>query len=283
MKRPAFQFYPSDWRSDTALQSCSLPARGLWIECMCLMHESENYGYLQVGGKPMNSKQLARIVGESQESVEALTAELEDAGVFSRDDKGCIYSRRMVRDEHIRNVRANSGRLGGNPNLLNQKTNQNESKKENQENLLKQKSSKSQPNAESADNLASKRSPTPSSSSSTSTSNTVCVCNAREEFSEESFSMEHGWKPNIPEFEAKCVQQKVKKPSEAEIAPVIEALKGFYLPRDGVQKTQSGWEYELINFLKTARLKPYKTKNKATVPKAEKFDSRDYGSGIQQL
>jgi len=31
-KRPAFQFYPGDWRRDTALQSVSLAARGLWIE-----------------------------------------------------------------------------------------------------------------------------------------------------------------------------------------------------------------------------------------------------------
>ena len=30
MKRPAFQFYPSDWRKDMALQSCSVAARGLW-------------------------------------------------------------------------------------------------------------------------------------------------------------------------------------------------------------------------------------------------------------
>ncbi|PJX23863.1 hypothetical protein CAP48_12370 [Advenella sp. S44] len=34
-------------------KSCSLAARGLWHEMMCLMHESEPYGHMAVNGKPM--------------------------------------------------------------------------------------------------------------------------------------------------------------------------------------------------------------------------------------
>src|SRR5260364_313822 len=45
----------------------------------------------------------------------------ENAAVFSRTETGCIYSRRMVNDERIRTVRAESGKLGGNPDLLKQK------------------------------------------------------------------------------------------------------------------------------------------------------------------
>lgn len=125
MKRPAFQFYPADWRKDPALSSCSLAARGLWIELMCVMHESERYGYLVVNGRPMDMKQIARMVGESPATVKKLLAELERAGVPSTSAEGAIYSRRMVKDEYIREVRAEAGRLGGNPELLKQKDKQN--------------------------------------------------------------------------------------------------------------------------------------------------------------
>ena len=124
MKRPAFQFYPADWRKDPALSACSLASRGLWIELMCIAHEGGTYGFLSINGKAMAPAQIARMVGESPAAVVKLIAELEDAGVFSRDEQGCIYSRRMVKDEHVRNVRADAGRLGGNPNLLKQKVKQ---------------------------------------------------------------------------------------------------------------------------------------------------------------
>jgi hypothetical protein len=123
MKRPSFQFYPADWRKDPALSACSLAARGLWIELMCIAHESEDYGYLTLNGNAMSDVQIARIVGEIPKYINSLLSELEEAGVFSRDERGAIFSRRMVKDENIRNVRAQSGRLGGNPNLVKQKVN----------------------------------------------------------------------------------------------------------------------------------------------------------------
>lgn len=149
MKRPAFQFYPADWRKDAALQSCSLQARGLWHEMLCIMHECSPYGHLYAGPVPMSLAQLGRLVGESEKTIRALVDELELSGVFSRSDQGAIYSRRMVKDERIRNIRAQAGKLGGNPDLLGKKVNQ-------------------------ADNHIPKQSsnqePTPSSSSSSSSS-----------------------------------------------------------------------------------------------------------------
>jgi hypothetical protein len=112
MKRPAFQFYPADWRKDAALQSCSLCSRGLWAEMMCIMHECDPYGTLSVNGRAMGVPQLARLVGEPEKGVKKLLQELEDAGVFSRDSDGRIFSRRMVKDERIRNVRAEGGKAG---------------------------------------------------------------------------------------------------------------------------------------------------------------------------
>ena len=120
MKRPSFQFYPSDWRKDPALSSCSLAARGLWIELMCIAHEASPYGYLAINGKPMTDAQISRMVGVSPAVLNKSLMELEEAGVFSRDDSGVIFSRRMVKDEHIRSIRASAGKAGGNPNLVRQ-------------------------------------------------------------------------------------------------------------------------------------------------------------------
>jgi len=123
-KRPAFQFYPADWRKDPALSTCSIAARGLWIELMCVMHESELYGVLSINGAPMSLQQIARTVGESTATTAKLISELQSSGVFSVNESGCIYSRRMLKDERLRNVRADAGRLGGNPNLIDSKVKQ---------------------------------------------------------------------------------------------------------------------------------------------------------------
>lgn len=112
MKRPAFQFYPSDWRKDMALQSCSVAARGLWIDMMCIAHECDPYGHLTVNGKPMTPAQVGRHTGLTQRDCERLLAELAEAGVSSMTSDGAIYSRRMVRDEDLRNRRAEGGKAG---------------------------------------------------------------------------------------------------------------------------------------------------------------------------
>jgi len=142
MKRPSFQFYPSDWLRDTALRSCSTGARGLWIDMICYMHEGNPYGHLKVGNKVIHFSNLARMVGESEELVEQWLNELFEAGVYDLADDGSICSRRMIKDENLRNIRAAGGKLGGNP-------------------LLKDKHK---------DNHEVKQKPTPSSSSSSSSS-----------------------------------------------------------------------------------------------------------------
>lgn len=112
MKRPAFQFYPADWRKDVELQSCSMAAQGLWINVMCLAHECEPYGHLTINGKAMNSAQLGRQVGLSAKEADALMAELLDAGVARRSEEGVYFSHRMVKDEALRNARAAGGKAG---------------------------------------------------------------------------------------------------------------------------------------------------------------------------
>jgi len=115
MKRPSFQFYPSDWLRDTALRSCSTGARGLWMDMICFMHEGKPYGHLKVGDKVILPFNLARMVGETLEVVEGWLFELSQAGVYEINEEGAIYSKRMIRDENLRQIRAAGGSKGGNP------------------------------------------------------------------------------------------------------------------------------------------------------------------------
>jgi len=131
-KRPSFQFYPGDWQRDTALRSCSISARGLWMEMLCLMHDGYPRGYLRVGQKVIHGASLMLATQCDPDVFPSAFRELEEAGVFSRDDDGAIFSRRMVRDEDIRNKRVAAGKKGGNPVLVNQELKQMDNHMDNQ-------------------------------------------------------------------------------------------------------------------------------------------------------
>ena len=92
------------------------------------MHDGNPYGYLRVGNKVIQEVNLAVMVGVETSLCKTLFKELEEAEVFSRDENGVVYCRRLVRDEDKRNKRVAAGKLGGNPALLkgevNQKVNQ---------------------------------------------------------------------------------------------------------------------------------------------------------------
>lgn len=125
MKRPSFQFYPADWRNNAKLRRCSWEARGVWIELLGLLHDSDDYGILRW---PL--KEIAQALGAPLKALK----ELVDKGVLYGAEKGACepmvyvpvsarqkgapvelvpaqegpiwYSPRMVRDEY---KRGNSG------------------------------------------------------------------------------------------------------------------------------------------------------------------------------
>lgn len=112
-KWPAFQFYPGDWFKEPTLRACSLEARGLWIDMLCMMHSSPVRGILLLSGtKPMEPIHIARVVGASVEEVETLLTELRENGVYDTSDDGAIISRRMVKDEAKRSAQSEAGRKG---------------------------------------------------------------------------------------------------------------------------------------------------------------------------
>ncbi len=109
MARPSLQFYPDDWMNDLGLRSCSLAARAIWVDLICLMHQGEPYGHLAGAAGPLPVKMVAFRCGVPTKVLIDLLHELEKNNVFSRDDSGTIFSRRMVRDEHNRFVRGQGG------------------------------------------------------------------------------------------------------------------------------------------------------------------------------
>jgi hypothetical protein len=113
--RPFMKFYPGDWRQDPALRMCDLATRGLWIEMLCIMHEAEPYGHLNVKGVPLTDKDLARMVGADLKQVRKSLQVLLQVGVSSTTCEGVTYSRRMVHDFAKALKDKQNGGLGGNP------------------------------------------------------------------------------------------------------------------------------------------------------------------------
>lgn len=109
-------WYFGDWLSASDLHSCSLAAKGLWIELLAVagQNKGRDYGVVLVGGQIPSVEEIARLVAAAPDEVKNLLDELERRHVFSRDRYGAIYNRRMVRAEKNRK----NGKLGGNPKLL---------------------------------------------------------------------------------------------------------------------------------------------------------------------
>lgn len=111
------KFFWADWLSDANLRRCSLAARGLWIDMLCVAAQAEPFGFLAQGGRALDAGAIARVAGVGDAEARALIGELEEAGVLSRDRKGRMYSRRMVRDAKLSAAARKIGKRGGNPSL----------------------------------------------------------------------------------------------------------------------------------------------------------------------
>jgi len=121
-KDPWFKFYPADWTSDSKLQSCSIGARGLLIEMMCLMHQSERPGYLLVNGVAPDLEQTCTLGRVKVKAFKRYKEELINNGVIVEED-GVLVCQRMVRDQAYRDASRAAGKRGGNPVLVGQTLN----------------------------------------------------------------------------------------------------------------------------------------------------------------
>lgn len=124
MKRPSFQFYPADWLGNANLRRCTHAEKGVWIDVMCLMHDSEEYGTLR-----WSLKEIAQAIGCKIADLKSLITKgvLKGSDIFLEEaltytpmsgrkkgptvtlieaTKGPLwYSSRMVIDEYKRNAR----------------------------------------------------------------------------------------------------------------------------------------------------------------------------------
>ena len=107
-KLPAFLFYPKDWRDDPALLMCSRTARSVWIDMLCLMFAAPVRGVCcSSDGEPWRDREIAKALGGDISTNMACIRQLLAKGVASRNERGAIYSRRMVNDERERQQNAN--------------------------------------------------------------------------------------------------------------------------------------------------------------------------------
>lgn len=99
-KPPAFQFYTGDWLKDPALSICSPATRGVWIDLICAMHESDRSGRL-CG----THEQLARVARCSTVELAQALTDIQTTGaadVTERNGVVTVTNRRMYREHSER-------------------------------------------------------------------------------------------------------------------------------------------------------------------------------------
>jgi len=134
LKRPAFQFYPADWRNNANLRRCSAGARGVWMDVLCVLHDSDDYGIVRwplaelasAAGAPIRLiKELVekRVLkgcdkGECEPFIYTPRSGRKDGDpvILVAVQLGPVwYSSRFVRDEYVRTIRGESSRFGESP------------------------------------------------------------------------------------------------------------------------------------------------------------------------
>lgn len=128
--RPSFQFYPGDFQGNAKLKRCSHAERGIWLDVMCLMHDSEEYGVLRWPLEDIAQAVNCKI-NDLQSLIRKLVLKGADSGpvaefVFTPRHAGkdgdpvvlmpaqsgpVWYSSRMVRDEYVRTKAGASSRF----------------------------------------------------------------------------------------------------------------------------------------------------------------------------
>jgi hypothetical protein len=107
------------------VQSLDYHDRGLWFQMLCHMHESEERGKLVLNGQAIPDESLAQLRGLPKQELELCLTRLLHFGVASREEEtGIIYSRRMVRDECVRQEKVTAGSKGGKQRSCKQKRKQ---------------------------------------------------------------------------------------------------------------------------------------------------------------
>ena len=82
MSRPSFQFYPDKWRLSSKLALSSHAEKGMWIDILCLLHDSDEYGIIR-----SHLKSLSHAISAKTSDVQKLV----DRGVLKGADFGHVF------------------------------------------------------------------------------------------------------------------------------------------------------------------------------------------------
>jgi len=123
------QFYPADWRGNAKLRRCSHAARGAWVDIMCVLHDSDEYGVCRwplmdlchSAGVPVALGRELRdkdVLKGKDSNFTGFTYTTRHAGqetgtheLLAKSDGPCWFSSRMVRDEWMKKRRGVTARF----------------------------------------------------------------------------------------------------------------------------------------------------------------------------
>lgn len=274
--RPSFQFYPSDWTSNPNLRRCTFAEKGVWLEVMCLMHDQAEYGVLRWPLK------------EIAETVKCKVADLQGLirkGVLKGDDAhlpepfvyiprsgrkdgepvtlistqgGPIwYSSRMVKDEYVRTIRAESSANSGTP--------------------------KPAPKPPLGEAIGGGFDPRGSSSSSSPSVNTPTTTARAPAFDVEVFAIKADWSPG-PGFVAQAKLMGLPVLDAAAMAEGLNEFRAYWLARPDALRTQAEWDNALAKSLKTRQVHAASRPQPAAATRRTGshagFQSKDYTAGV---
>ena len=104
----------SDWSGDQAVRRLTPAERGVWIDLLALAAVGNPKGYVcDAKRKPVALEEIARFtncpdLGQLAALIDAIVAK----GAASRDRRGRLFSRRMVRDAKLAAIRSENGKKG---------------------------------------------------------------------------------------------------------------------------------------------------------------------------
>jgi hypothetical protein len=113
-KLPAFLFYPGDWLKDPSVSTLDYFEKGVYITLLCFAFQRGGKLLLgNDGSEPMNSEDISKLLGLEQTKADKVITSLVRHGCLKKDDSGCYYNSRMVRDAEIIEIRRENGQKGG--------------------------------------------------------------------------------------------------------------------------------------------------------------------------
>jgi len=112
---PYMPFYVGDWLKAPDIQCLSYELKGLWFEMLCYMWESKERGVLiKANSAPYTIAEVSRLLRLPEVLLKQKLKQLLEFAIYSiRESDGAIYSRRMVKDQRIREIRKKAGSKGG--------------------------------------------------------------------------------------------------------------------------------------------------------------------------